>query len=636
MNIVSFYSYKGGVGRSQLCANIAAYLCYQKGKRVLLWDWDFEAPGLHYFFGLKNENITKKGTLELLEQYMVTMRKNEEVKSAHLKFISQDENIINLPVSFNTNTNRKGCIDLIAAGMYNNEFNVRANNFDWFEFYSMMDGVNYIELLKEKLKDLNYDYVLIDSRTGICDYSGICNVQLPDINVVVVAPTMQNFEGSKGVIDKIIQSEYLKIKKRKPRILPILSRLDYSNPKFNDWVDRFTEYFSGITQNLDDKFDKEFLPEMFADVYFKDTFLPYTPAISAGENVLFSVDRRQSRFDYTRPYQNIAEVLENISKGDYSFYKKVDEDTWREYSEKAISKGETKKTAIAYTQIGIKQNNIDNQVDYFEKAIQLKPDYFLPYCLAGSALLTIGKIDKAIEKLKKATELDPQDFLSHHSLGLAYNLKGDFNNAIASYKTAITLNPTNSDTFFNLSNAYFKYGELDNAINSYQKGIRRDASILPGSPIKAWSQKPVDIKDQTGKELETILKGTTEDKPNTADAFINIGNAYNKKGETDKAIESYLQAIQLAPNANALALLGNAYKKKGQLKNAIESFEKALDMNPDNTPVYIQLGQAYLENGQTEKAFESFLKGGISNVAADASANSGYQDLKTNINIANS
>jgi len=631
MNIVSFYSYKGGVGRSQLCANIAAYLCYQKGKKILLWDWDFEAPGLHYFFGLKNEDITKKGTLELFEEYMVTMRKGEEVKSADLKFITFDENIINLPVNINK---KKGCIDLIAAGVYNNEFNLRANNFDWFEFYSMMDGVNYIELVKEKLKTLDYDYVLIDSRTGICDYSGICNIQLPDINVIVIAPTLQNFEGSKGVIEKIKQSEYLKIKKKKPRILPLLSRLDYSNPKFNDWVDRFTEYFSDITQNLDDKFDKEFLPEMFADVYFKDTFLPYTPAISAGENVLFSTDRKQSRFDYTRPYQNIAEVLENISKGDYSFYKKVDEDTWREYSEKAISKGETKKTAIAFTQIGIKQNNIDTQVDYFEKAIELQPGYFLPYCLAGSALLTIGKIDKAIEKLKRATELDPQDFLSHHTLGLAYNLKGEFNKAIASYQTAITLNPTSSDTFVNLGNAYYKYGELDKAIRSYQKAVSRDSSINISS-IKS-PNITISIKDKTGKELESILKETVQSKANTADAFINIGNAYNKKGETDKAIESYLQAIQLAPNENALTLLGNAYMKKGQLENAIESFQKAIELNPNNTNLHIQLGKAYIENGQTEKAFESYMKGTLNVGAPDASANSGYQDLKTNINIANS
>src|SRR5262245_26515345 len=47
--IVTFYSYKGGVGRSMAMANVAAWLC-QKGLRVLVVDWDLEAPGLEQFF----------------------------------------------------------------------------------------------------------------------------------------------------------------------------------------------------------------------------------------------------------------------------------------------------------------------------------------------------------------------------------------------------------------------------------------------------------------------------------------------------------------------------------------------------------------------------------------------------------
>ena len=48
--IVTFYSYKGGVGRSQLAAHLAAYLCYYENRRVLILDWDLEAPGIELFF----------------------------------------------------------------------------------------------------------------------------------------------------------------------------------------------------------------------------------------------------------------------------------------------------------------------------------------------------------------------------------------------------------------------------------------------------------------------------------------------------------------------------------------------------------------------------------------------------------
>ena len=42
--IFTFYSYKGGVGRSMAMANVGEWLCRQ-GLRVAMVDWDLEAPG---------------------------------------------------------------------------------------------------------------------------------------------------------------------------------------------------------------------------------------------------------------------------------------------------------------------------------------------------------------------------------------------------------------------------------------------------------------------------------------------------------------------------------------------------------------------------------------------------------------
>src|ERR1051325_7476018 len=47
--IITFYSYKGGTGRSMAVANVA-WILASNGKRVLCIDWDLEAPGLHRYF----------------------------------------------------------------------------------------------------------------------------------------------------------------------------------------------------------------------------------------------------------------------------------------------------------------------------------------------------------------------------------------------------------------------------------------------------------------------------------------------------------------------------------------------------------------------------------------------------------
>src|SRR5437016_9187468 len=57
--VVTFYSYKGGVGRTMALANVAALLTTW-GKKVLVVDWDLEAPGVeHFFFQNSSDDLTR-------------------------------------------------------------------------------------------------------------------------------------------------------------------------------------------------------------------------------------------------------------------------------------------------------------------------------------------------------------------------------------------------------------------------------------------------------------------------------------------------------------------------------------------------------------------------------------------------
>src|SRR5687768_8031580 len=51
--IITFYSYKGGTGRSMAVANVACLLAksvLKQSQKILVMDWDLEAPGLHRYF----------------------------------------------------------------------------------------------------------------------------------------------------------------------------------------------------------------------------------------------------------------------------------------------------------------------------------------------------------------------------------------------------------------------------------------------------------------------------------------------------------------------------------------------------------------------------------------------------------
>jgi len=303
--IITFYSYKGGVGRTQLLANMAAYYCYNLKKRVLLIDWDLDAPGLHNYFGI-NPNSIGKGLMDIFFEYIAYMRQNnyvtEETISKHHLF-PNDSHILK-PVD-----DTDSCIHLLAAGNYDNEYFKKINSFDWNEFYDDYDGKIFIELLKDHLKKQNYDYILIDSRTGVNDYSGICNIQIPDMNVLVLAPTNPNFEGVLRMATNIISSPYTQKYRRNTIILPILSRVDGSSDFYEEFKERFFTDFDFLVRKLTHlvQFKNK------TDEFYRNTRLMYAYKVAAGENLLFDKIQTIKKIELTEKYTYIADLIEDIN-----------------------------------------------------------------------------------------------------------------------------------------------------------------------------------------------------------------------------------------------------------------------------------------------------------------------------------
>src|SRR5258705_4334257 len=71
--IITFYSYKGGTGRSMTLANVAWILACA-GNKVLTIDWDLEAPGLHryfYPFLIDKELTASDGLIDFVINYQL-------------------------------------------------------------------------------------------------------------------------------------------------------------------------------------------------------------------------------------------------------------------------------------------------------------------------------------------------------------------------------------------------------------------------------------------------------------------------------------------------------------------------------------------------------------------------------------
>ena len=118
-----------------------------------------------------------------------------------------------------------------------------------------------------------------------------------------------------------------------------------------------------------------------------------------------------------------------------------------------------------------------------------------------------------------------------------------------------------------------------------------------------------DALDKKGQTDEAIghFQEAIRLKPGYADAHNNLGNTLLKKGQADEAIGHFQEAIRLKPGyANAYNNLGNALLKKGQPGEAIRQYQEAIRLEPADANTHYNLGNAFLKNGQPDEAIRQY------------------------------
>lgn len=286
MSIFTFYSYKGGSGRTMALANVGVALA-RRGKRVLLVDWDLEAPGLErYFHSLGPLDTTAVlGLLDLAEA--VGTKQDVDWRM----FVHRPWPTL-------------ATLHLLPAGRRDERYNARVLDFRWDEWYAG-EGAAFLERMREEWA-AEYDIVLIDSRTGITDIGGLCTILLPDGLVLLFGANAQSMEGAAEVA-RVAQRERdrLPVDRAPLVVLPVLSRVD-SREEFQltrEWIERVTEMFGPhLDAWIPAGTDRERLVERVK--------LPHVPYFSFGEKLAVLEKGSEDPGGLAVPYQGIAELLE--------------------------------------------------------------------------------------------------------------------------------------------------------------------------------------------------------------------------------------------------------------------------------------------------------------------------------------
>jgi MinD-like ATPase involved in chromosome partitioning or flagellar assembly len=155
------------------------------GRRVLVVDFDLEAPGLPSYQAFQSAEC-ERGLVDYVNSYRTT-----GIAPNASEFIASCEV-------------EGSKVWLMPAGRHTKRGYTEAlNSIDWQHLYEHQDGYLMFEDLKQQWAHYDghgFDYVLIDSRTGHTDVGGICTRQLPDAVVVMFLPNDQNIAGLAPIV----------------------------------------------------------------------------------------------------------------------------------------------------------------------------------------------------------------------------------------------------------------------------------------------------------------------------------------------------------------------------------------------------------------------------------------------------
>ena len=172
---------------------------------------------------------------------------------------------------------------------------------------------------------------------------------------------------------------------------------------------------------------------------------------------------------------------------------------------------------VEYFNLGLANGVTHKKIEYFTKALELKPRFADAYEKRGLLYYFLGKYDKVIEDYQAYIELAPAKAEAYRMMGMGYLKSGIYQSAIENFTQAIQLNPNLTSAYSYRAESYRLHGDYQNAILDSNRAIE-----IWGDPIAV------------------------------SDAYRTRAKVYWESGLNDEAYANHRKALSLDPRVPRL------------------------------------------------------------------------------------
>jgi tetratricopeptide (TPR) repeat protein len=488
------------------------------GKRVFVIDFDLEAPGIDSF-DFSQSNVTRPGLVEYIGRFMDS---NEVAPLDDFVFNISDKAV-------------EGSVFMMPAGRKDENYQVSLSRLDWKVLYKQKSGFLFVENLKAAIREKYApDYVLIDSRTGLTDVSGICTLQLPDLVVLLFSLNNQNVRGTAQIYNSI---KFNKLN-RPIKTLLVASPI----PDVPESIEIRRERFENARKCIGPAPDL-ILP-FDAFMAFQETIAvtSQSHALMKGYDELTALVVNSNAADVLtllREAQRLTEIG-NTELAELKYRDVVDTrpDSWE-----------------AWTNFGIFQRTrgrFDDAMSHFKRALELAPNSMRTLAQMSSTALQLDHVEEAKGYARKVID-SGKDAAELAQLGDLFQRRGLPEVAYQAYKKAAELTPVGV-ALFNLGEAAMALGLFEEAFHAYRGAMEESPSNLAAVYNTAYASEKLGRPEAEGLfrkavELFEHQQGSSgaRSDPN---AFAAMACAYRAVNRPDHSLRLLRNARRLAASSD--------------------------------------------------------------------------------------
>jgi len=284
--------------------------------------------------------------------------------------------------------------------------------------------------------------------------------------------------------------------------------------------------------------------------------------------------------------------------------------------------------------IGTDKEGSALQAEYFEKAVEVAPDFVAARFNLALVYLRQNRLDEALDQLNPLAQLDPGSVRVLQMRAQVYGKRGEMGLAIADLDQATRLAPEDYEVWQALGFFLYREQRLEEALVAFEKVLRLSPSTAGAYFDIALVQQGLGKLADAADSFRRFLAVHPEDPQ----ANFLLGLVCRQQGENDQALQYFLEAEALSPDDPDVAIeLSNLYLELGNLREAEKRvakgretsaerlfslgivaknkqdwaeaaryFREALKKEPENSSIWTQLGDVLAQQGKKKEAARAY------------------------------